>query len=143
MSIRKILRSVVILLSLVLIPFDSFAQTYKGIATYYAYKHHGRKTASGEIFHVDSLTCAHRFLPFGTIVKVTNTKNQKSVIVKVNDRGPFAKGRIIDLSKSAAEEIGITRKVGIGHVVVEVISKGDGKIKVNKNKKRSHKKKRK
>ncbi len=123
MRITNIIKKTILILSFILIPFKPFAQIYRGIATYYAYKHHGRKTASGEIFHVDSLTCAHRFLPFGTKVKVTNIKNKKSVIVKVNDRGPFAKGRIIDLSRHAAELIGITRKIGIGYVTVEVISK--------------------
>ncbi len=77
-----------------------------GKASYYADKFEGRKTASGEIYQHQLKTAAHKTLPFGTIVKVTNVANKKTVIVKINDRGPFVKGRIIDLSKSASKEIG-------------------------------------
>lgn len=76
-----------------------------GKASYYGKKWNGRKTASGEVFNTDSLTCAHKTLPFGTMLKVTNQKNGKSVIVRVTDRGPYIEGRIIDLSLAAATKI--------------------------------------
>lgn len=76
-----------------------------GKASFYGKKWNGRKTASGEVFNTDSLTCAHKTLPFGTMLKVTNQKNGKSVIVRVTDRGPYIDGRIIDLSLAAATQI--------------------------------------
>jgi len=85
-------------------------------ASYYANKFHGRKTASGKIYHKDSLTCAHKTLPFGTILKVRNPRNNKEVYVKVTDRGPFVRGRTIDLSLAAAKKIGMT---GQGVATVE------------------------
>ncbi len=91
-----------------------------GKASFYAMKYHNRKTASGEHLDQYSLTAAHRKLPFGTKVKVTNLKNGKSVIVKINDRGPFVKGRVIDLTQSAFKKIG-NIKTGIINVIVEVI----------------------
>jgi rare lipoprotein A len=81
--------------------------TESGKASYYADKFEGRKTASGETFHQSAMTAAHRTLPFGTKVKVINLANGRSVKVKINDRGPFAQGRIIDLSKKAARKLGI------------------------------------
>jgi len=89
-----------------------------GKASYYAQKFHGRRTASGERLHHDSLTCAHRTYPFGTMLKVTNPANGKEVIVRVTDRGPYVKGRIIDLSVRAARELGIISQ-GIAPVTVE------------------------
>lgn len=86
-----------------------------GKASYYANKFHGRKTSSGLPYHRDSLTCAHRTLPFGTLLEVINPKNNKSVVVKVTDRGPFTKNRIIDLSHAAAKELDIIRS-GVAHV---------------------------
>jgi len=91
----------------------------KGKASYYADKFEGKSTASGQIYHHHLKTAAHPTLPFGTFVKVTNIRNNKTVVVIINDRGPFAKGRIIDLSKSAAREIGGIR-LGIFEVEVEV-----------------------
>jgi rare lipoprotein A len=90
----------------------------RGTASYYADQFHGRKTANGEKFNMHELTAAHRFLPFGTRVKVTNLNNGKDVIVRINDRGPYVKGRIIDLSIGAAREIGIV-KSGIVKVKLE------------------------
>ena len=90
----------------------------KGKASFYAKKFTGRRTASGEKIHHDSLTCAHRTYPFGTLLKVTNPANGKKVIVKVTDRGPYVKGRIIDLSVRAARELGIIAQ-GIAPVTVE------------------------
>ena len=80
---------------------DGLGYSESGIASYYADKHQDQKTASGERYRHDLKTAAHKNLPFGVNVKVTNLENSKSVVVKVNDRGPFVKGRIIDLSKSA------------------------------------------
>lgn len=91
-----------------------------GKASYYAMKYQNRKTASGELLNQGSNTAAHRKLPFGTKVKVTNIKNKKSVVVKVNDRGPFIKGRIIDLTRSAFSSIGDLDS-GIINVKIEVI----------------------
>lgn len=88
-----------------------------GKASYYADKFNGRKTASGEIFRNSKLTAAHKTLPFGTKVKVTNLKNGKTVKVVVNDRGPFVAGRIIDLSKIAARKIAIDKE-GVGNVKI-------------------------
>jgi rare lipoprotein A len=93
-----------------------------GIAAYYSDKLNGRPTASGEPYDKTKLTAAHLKLPFGTIVKVTNLSNMRSVKVRVNDRGPFGKnGRIIDLSKKAAQMLGML-KSGIIKVQLEIIS---------------------
>jgi len=81
-----------------------------GYATYYGPGFHGKKTASGETFDMYKMTCAHRTLPFGTSLIVTNLSNKKSVKVRVNDRGPFVKGVILDLSLGAAKKIGIDGK---------------------------------
>jgi rare lipoprotein A len=92
----------------------------EGKASFYANKFHGRKTASGEIFDNNKLTAAHRSLPFGTMVKVTNLNNGLSVVVRINDRGPFISGRIIDLSRAAAEKIDMIRK-GVVRVRLEIL----------------------
>ncbi len=88
-----------------------------GMASYYADKYDGRKTSNGEIFRQSKLTAAHKTLPFGTKVKVTNLNNGKSVKVRVNDRGPFIAGRIIDLSKSAAKKIDLVN-AGVAKVKI-------------------------
>jgi rare lipoprotein A len=90
-----------------------------GMASFYAKRATGSRTASGERLHHDSMTCAHRTHPFGTLLKVTNLDNNKQVVVRVNDRGPFVRGRIIDLSWGAANEIGMIGK-GIAKVNVEL-----------------------
>jgi len=77
----------------------------EGVASYYAHKFNGRTTASGEIYDERKMTAAHRDLPFGTTVRVTNLSNNKSVVLKINDRGPFVKGRIIDVSYAAAKKL--------------------------------------
>jgi rare lipoprotein A len=89
-----------------------------GIASYYAKRATGSRTASGDRLHHDSLTCAHRTYPFGTLLKVTNPANSRVVIVRVNDRGPFVRGRIIDLSWGAARELGILAQ-GVARVTVQ------------------------
>ena len=76
-----------------------------GKASYYGSKHHGKRTASGERFDQNAMTAAHRSLPFDTRVRVTNTRNGKSVVVRINDRGPYVRNRIIDLSKAAFRSI--------------------------------------
>lgn len=109
-----------------LISASVLAQTQSGKASFYADKFEGRPTASGEKYKHSKLTAAHKTLPFGTKVKVTNKANQKTVEVVVNDRGPYVDGRIIDLSKSAAEKLDFISQ-GLADVTIEVIDAGDGK----------------
>ena len=90
----------------------------RGKASYYSKRATGARSASGQRIHHDSLTCAHRYYPFGTMLKVTNLRNDKSVIVEVIDRGPFGRGRIIDLSWAAAKEIDMISQ-GVATVKVE------------------------
>ena len=90
----------------------------QGLASFYGKEFHGRKTANGEIFDMEAMTAAHRTLPFGTMVLVTNLKNGQSVTVRINDRGPFVEGRIIDLSQGAAGKIGID---GVEPVRLEIV----------------------
>jgi rare lipoprotein A len=92
-----------------------------GVASWYGGKFHGRLTSSGEVFDTNEMTAAHRTLPFGTIVKVTNLDNGKSAMVKINDRGPFVDGRIIDLSRAAAEQIDMLG-TGIARVSLEIMA---------------------
>lgn len=92
----------------------------EGKASYYGARHHGNKTASGERFDQNALTAAHRNLPFGSLVRVTNLRNDKSVVVRINDRGPYSKGRIIDLSHKAATQIDMLR-AGVVPVRVEAL----------------------
>lgn len=94
--------------------------TETGKASFYANKHQGRKTASGDVYRHKFKTAAHKTLPFGTLVKVTNLDNDQSVIVKINDRGPFVRGRILDLSRSAFGSIASVSHGVIG-VEIEVI----------------------
>jgi len=94
----------------------------EGLASYYAEPYHGRKTASGEIFDTyRDLTAAHRTLPFNTMVRVTNTRNGRGVDVRINDRGPFADGRVIDLSVRAARVIDLVRS-GVAPVKLKVLN---------------------
>ena len=101
---------------------DSFENSPQyGNASWYGGRFHGRKTASGERFDMHSFTGAHRELPFGTIIRVTNLRNGREVYVRVNDRGPFVKGRIVDLSRAAAKAIGFNGR-GVIRVRVEVLA---------------------
>lgn len=93
----------------------------RGKATYYSKRATGARTSSGERMHHDSLTCAHRSYPFGTLLRVTNERNGRQVVVRVIDRGPFAKGRIIDLSYAAAKQLGMLQQ-GVDMVTVEPIT---------------------
>lgn len=92
-------------------------ETMSGQASYYGQPHAGRATASGELFDPSEMTAAHRTIPFGTRVRVTNQENGKSVEVRINDRGPFVPGRIIDVSRAAAEALGF---VGAGTACVRL-----------------------
>ncbi|WP_304518023.1 septal ring lytic transglycosylase RlpA family protein [Cecembia rubra] len=100
-------------------PVEERLKIQEGVASFYARKFHLRKTASGEVYNMEELTAAHKYLPFGTMLKVTNLKNGKEVWVKVNDRLPQSSKRIIDLSKAAAQELDMVRD-GIVKVRVEV-----------------------
>lgn len=113
-------RSISILLTALLFPIWISAQTQKGKATYYSKRATGSRTSSGERLHHDSLTCAHRSYPFGTRLLVTNLNNGRSVVVRVTDRGPYARGRIIDLSWRAAKELDILNH-GVAMVRVDVM----------------------
>lgn len=119
--------SALLVFAILFICFRSEAQNVfrqKGVASYYAESFEGKETASGEKYRAAKMTAAHLMLPFGTLVKVTNVKNGKFVEVEINDRGPFVEGRIIDLSKSAAEKIGMIHE-GIADVEIEVIEHTD------------------
>ena len=100
-------------------PAAKSADRMEGLASVYSDKLNGRKTASGQIFHQEELTAAHPSLPFGSMVKVTNTENNKSVEVRINDRGPNQAGRVIDLSTAAAAKLGM-KKIGTAPVKLEV-----------------------
>lgn len=127
---KVILRTLLFFVSFIVIPGCSTVQhgidrnwvgyTESGKASYYADKHQNRKTASGDLYKHDLKTAAHKELPFGSNVKVTNVNNGKSVAVKINDRGPFVEGRIIDLSKSSFRSISNTSS-GLINVKIEVI----------------------
>ena len=98
-------------------------QTETGRASWYGKAHHGQRTASGELFDMRALTAAHRTLPFGTIVRVTNLRSGRSLNVRINDRGPFRRDRIIDLSYEAARNLGIVAR-GTARVEITVIGRG-------------------
>ncbi len=117
-----------LLLLLCLIGFFTLvqAQVQSGKASFYADKFEGHPTASGEKYKHSKLTAAHKTLPFGTKVKVTNVANNQSVEVIINDRGPYVDGRIIDLSRRAAEQLGFVNQ-GLADVTLEVIDAGDGR----------------
>ena len=99
---------------------EKAADVSSGVVSWYGGKFHGRKTASGDRYNKNELTAAHKTLPFGTKVKVTNTRNGKSVVVEINDRGPFVKSRVLDLSQAAFNEIGHTN-TGVMHVEYEIL----------------------
>jgi len=106
----------------ILVIFFQMGNPYyeEGIASWYGPGFHGRQTSSGEIYDMYGISAAHKTLPFGTIVKVVDLETDKSVIVAINDRGPFIEGRIIDLSKGAAEKLGIVNK-GITQVGLRIL----------------------
>ena len=105
-------------------PQTSFEMNQEGVASYYADEYNGRPTSNGEIYDMNALTAAHNSLPFNTRVRVTNLANQKSVVVRINDRGPFKDNRIIDLSLAAAKQIAMIGP-GTATVRLEVVELGD------------------
>lgn len=100
-----------------------------GVASWYGPKFAGRRTANGEIFDPTQLTAAHRTLPFGTLVRVTNLATGKNVVVRINDRGPFKDNRIIDLSRAAADAVGLTG-MGVGKVRLEPLTLPQGTLRL-------------
>jgi rare lipoprotein A len=114
-SLRKLAYASTLAASIIAIPITASAQT--GIASVYS----GGRTADGEHASAGGLTAAHRSLPFGTRVRVTNERTGRSVVVRINDRGPFVRGRIIDLTPAAAHAIGFS---GLAHVNVTVVGRG-------------------
>lgn len=126
-------KSLIALLTVVILLFSAIAGSaaekrkksdgkglLSGIASIYASRFHGRHTASGERYNHEALTAAHRSLPFGTLVRVFNLKNGRDIVVRINDRGPFHRGRIIDLSAGAARALGFLRQ-GMTKVKLEVL----------------------
>ena len=105
---------------------DGLDTVQTGIASYYGSKYHGRKTASGEVFDMYGLTAAHKHLPLGSRIEVTNLNNNKKLVVRINDRGPFVKGRILDLSYGAAQELDMIES-GTAPVRIKVLELGEGR----------------
>jgi len=133
-SVIRMKRTLALVLAMALTgPLALVAETlsvpmlFYGEASWYGSKFNGRKTANGETYDMTLLTAAHRTLPFGTLVRVTNLENDKSVTVRVNDRGPFAKDRVIDISQAAAGLLDFQNK-GTAKVEVRVVQLGDGKM---------------
>lgn len=123
---QKLMKRLLLLFSFHFLLTVSFAQVQTGKASFYADKFEGSPTASGEKYKHGKLTAAHKSLPFGTRVKVTNLANNEEVEVVINDRGPYVENRVIDLSKSAAEKLGFVNQ-GLAEVKIEVLDAGDGK----------------
>jgi len=109
--------------------YEKYSERHYGVASWYGSDFHGKPTSSGEPFDMYKLTCAHKKYAFGTRVRVTNISNNKSVTCVVNDRGPFIKGRDIDLSYAAAQEIGLIG-VGVGEVMIESEGRDTSYVKV-------------
>ncbi len=105
--------------------YETFSET--GIGSWYGHKFHGRKTANGEVFNMYKMTAAHRVLPMPSVVRVTNLSNGRSVVLRVNDRGPYARDRVIDLSLAAAEKIGYRRQ-GVTRVRVELLPEASRRV---------------
>ncbi len=121
-GMRYLLKSLMIILVFAVCPLYSFevSETFTGIASWYAGEFQGRLTANGEIFDTDRVSAAHKELPFGTVVRVTHGENGRSVDVRINDRGPYVDGRIIDLSRAAADAIGMVDE-GIAEVHLQLL----------------------
>ncbi len=98
----------------------------QGTAAYYSNRFNGRRTASGQRFNNSAMTAAHKTLPFGTRVKITNVKNKRSVVVRINDRGPSTPGRVFDLTRAAASKLGYVR-TGMAEVTAEIVSGASAK----------------
>ena len=105
--------------------FNKSKKVYKGISSFYGPKFHGKLTANGEIFDMYGVTAAHKEFPFNTVVRVTNENNGKSLIIRINDRGPYVDGRILDCSFGAAKKLGFVGD-GTAPVKIEILEWGDG-----------------
>lgn len=112
-----------ILLSSIVMSVLMFSQAFAANTSYYGSQFHGKRAANGSIYNMHALTAAHKTLPFGTKVKVTNSETKESVIVKITDRGPYIKGRVLDLSKAASNKINCK----LCNTDMKIISYGDGK----------------
>ncbi len=117
-----ILCSIILLTSCAGKSYFRSGNVQKGIASWYGSDFHGKLTSTGEIYNMHALTAAHKTLPFGAYVRVTNLNNGKSIVVRINDRGPFIKGRIIDLSYAAAKKVGMDI-TGVAPVKIKVLKK--------------------
>ena len=108
--------------------YDKNKKTIKGVASFYGLNDgfHGKLTANGEVFDMNAMTAAHKTLPLGSLVRVTNLENDKSVIVRINDRGPYVQGRILDCSYAVAKDLDFVSK-GTANVRINVIEFGDNK----------------
>lgn len=102
----------------------NYRRKFEGVSSYYGKDFHGKLTANGEVFDMYGLTAAHKTLPLNTIVKVTNLSNNKSLILRINDRGPYVEGRILDCSYGAAKKLGFLQE-GTASVEIEIIELGD------------------
>ena len=123
-------RTKILLLAFFLLGFWGLCvtlQAERGVASYYHNKFHGRRMANGELYHRDSLTCAHRRYPFGTWLRVTNPRNGKTVVVKVTDRGPYSRRFTIDLSMAAARHLDIVSS-GFAPVEITQVASREGGI---------------
>ena len=105
--------------------FDRKKTVYRGVSSYYGPNFHGKLTANGEVYDMYGLTAAHKEMPLNTIARVTNLENGKSLILRINDRGPYVKGRILDCSYGAAKKLGFINE-GTANVEIKVIEWGDG-----------------
>ena len=121
MTKKHLLLSIILIFALSSLSAEVYRE--KALVSYYAGDFHGKKTSNGEYFNMNDYTCANKSLPFNTILKVTNLSNGLSVQVRVNDRGPFVIGRELDLSKAAAQKIGMI-KSGTTYVRIEIVKKG-------------------
>lgn len=123
-KLKKLIIVLGAIFTAILLSENAYAKTYeKGKASYYSNYFNGRLTANGEIFSNSKIyTAAHKSLPFGTKVKVTNLKNNKSIVVRINDRGPYVKGRVIDLTKAGAKKLDMV-KSGVAPVKLEIVYK--------------------
>ena len=113
-----IIKRYILIIFALILSLTVLGQIQIGKASYYSKRATGRLTASGDRLHHDSLTCAHRSYPFGTLLQITNPSNGRMIVVRVNDRGPFVRGRIVDLSWAAAKVLDIL-STGVANVIVE------------------------
>lgn len=109
----------------------SLGKTETGRASYYSTRFHGKKTSFGEVHKSSELSAAHRTYPYNTMLEVTNLDNDKKVIVRVNDRGPYSKNRLVDISKEAAKQLGMITQ-GVGNVSIKVVGM-EGMVLLDKN----------